>query len=203
MPLFRGGKIALLLDLIWLIGQSYRMALGDHGFVLSFLGFTAGVGFCEEVCKAMPLILKGRSSGYASWRQAMLWGLISGVGFGVSEGITYCSDYYNGVSGPGIYAVRFISCVGLHAIWAGAVGITLYRRQGFLNDASNAFDWIFRLMAIVIVPMVLHGAYDTLLKQHYDVYALGVALVSFGWFAFQIELAKRQYDEPAGSPAMA
>ena len=60
MPLFHGGGIVtLVLDLIWLIGQSYRMALGDHGVVVSALGFTAGVGFCEETCKAIPLLFQG------------------------------------------------------------------------------------------------------------------------------------------------
>jgi RsiW-degrading membrane proteinase PrsW (M82 family) len=129
----------------------------------------------------------------------MLWGLLSGVGFGVSEGITYSSNYYNGISGPGIYTVRFISCVGLHAIWAAAVGITIFRRQDFIREAQNAVEWIFRMAAIVVVPMVLHGAYDTLLKQHYETWALGVAIVSFGWLAFQIETAKKQFDEPSTS----
>ena len=42
--------------------------------------------------------------------------------------------------------------------------------------------------------MVLHGLYDTLLKQQYDAIALGVALASFGWLTLQIEMAKRRLD---------
>ena len=106
MPLFTGGSIiTLLLDFVWLIGQSYALTFGKHGFVVSFLGFTAGVGFCEEACKAIPIIYIARRHGFSSWRTAMLLGLISGVGFGASEGITYSSDYYNGVSGPEMYLV--------------------------------------------------------------------------------------------------
>ena len=197
MPLFNGrGWITLLLDLVWLIGQSYKMALGDHGFVLSFLGFTAGVGFCEEACKALPLLVRARR-GISSWRTAMLWGLLSGVGFGVSEGITYSSDYYNGISGPPIYLVRFISCVGLHAIWSAAVGITIYRKQEVFEGGMHPLLWIVRTLQVVIVPMILHGLYDTLLKQKFEPYALLVALVSFGWLAFQIEWAKRSFDKDA------
>ena len=35
----------------------------------------------------------------------MIWGLISGVGFGVSEGITYSHDSYNGLMGGQISEV--------------------------------------------------------------------------------------------------
>ncbi len=195
------GAVTLLWDLVALIGQSYRMALDDRfGSPSSALGFTAGVGFCEEACKARPLLFKVRTTGFRNRRSALLWGLTSGVGFGLSEGITYASTYYNGILGGQIYAVRFVSCVALHGIWAAAVGVAVYRnRAGFLVQ-MNAFKWIGRTLRVVIVPMCLHGPYDTLLKQQYDAAALGVALASFGWLAVQIELAKRRLD-PANAAA--
>jgi RsiW-degrading membrane proteinase PrsW (M82 family) len=196
MPLFHGqGYITILLDFVWLIGQSYRMALGDHGLLVSFLGFTAGVGYCEEVCKALPLVLRARATGFSSWRSAMLWGMISGVGFGVSEGITYSSEQYNGIYGADMYWVRFVSCVGLHAIWAAASGINVYRKQDIFRHRLHPVEWIWRLAQIVIVPMILHGAYDTLLKKEFNMYALLVAVASFGWLAFQIERTAREYGD--------
>ena len=193
------SAFGLLITLVQLIGLSYRCALDpSSNVILSALGFTAGVGFCEEVCKALPMVLKARRSGFASWRGAMLWGLMSGVGFGVSEGITYSSDYYNGIFGAEIYWVRFVSCVGLHAIWAAAVGVTIFRRQDTLRGGNHPLEWIMRMATIVIVPMILHGLYDTLLKQKHDLYALGIALVSFAWLAIQIEWAKRQFDGEGG-----
>ena len=40
--------------------------------------------------------------------------------------------------------------------------------------------------------VVLHGFYDTLLKQVYErSWALVVALLSFGWLVMHIELARR------------
>jgi len=54
-------------------------------------------------------------------------------------------------------------------------------------------------------PMVLHGLYDTCLKQEHGVAALGVAIASFGWLTWQLEWAKRNLDEDEGgrSPAYA
>jgi RsiW-degrading membrane proteinase PrsW (M82 family) len=192
------GIIGLLIDIVALIGLSYSWAMSAHsGFALSLLGFTAGVGFCEESCKAIPLIWKARTDGFYSWRSAMIWGLISGVGFGVSEGITYSHDFYNGLQGGQIYLIRFISCVALHAIWSAAVGINIYRRQDHFRGQLHVLEWLLQILITVIVPMLLHGAYDTLLKEHYDWAALLVALVSFGWLAYQIEMAKRRLDSLA------
>lgn len=80
-----------------------------------------------------PATLKARGSGYASWRSAVFWGRVSGVGFGVSEGVNYCGycgycgghcgGHYNGVLGGRVYRVRFVSCVALHAIRTAAVGV--------------------------------------------------------------------------------
>ena len=158
------------------------------------IGFTCGVGLCEEVTKAIPLLFRVKpvpGQEDVSWNSMLLWGLASGVGFGIAEGIMYSGDYYNGIEGPGIYAVRFLSCVVLHAMWAGAVGITIYRMQGDLNDSENGWTYCARVVWIVLVPMVLHGLYDTLLKKDHEVIALLVAVVTFGWLAFQIERQER------------
>ena len=65
---------------------------------------------------------------------ALLLGLASGVGFGVSEGITYASNYYNGIQTAGIYGVRFISCVALHSMWSAAAAITAFERQRLVKE---------------------------------------------------------------------
>src|SRR5262249_29233831 len=65
------------------IGFSYRSALDpDTNFVVSLLGFTLGVGLCEEACKAIPLIWHFRTQGTLSWRAAAALGFASGPGFG-------------------------------------------------------------------------------------------------------------------------
>ncbi len=194
------GIIGLVLLVVKLIGWSYSLADDpDSNFFLSFLGYTCGVGLCEEIAKAIPMLWRIKTAPGdedASWNSLMLWGLASGIGFGIAEGIMYSGRYYNGLAGADMYYTRFISCVVLHAMWAGAVGISIYRRQGDLINADNNWSYFLNVVLIIIVPMVLHGLYDTLLTKDHDVWALVVALATFVWLAYQIE--RQQRAEPVG-----
>jgi RsiW-degrading membrane proteinase PrsW (M82 family) len=195
---FRGrGIVTLLFYIVKFIGWSYHSALDpESSLVLSLVGFTFGVGLCEEFCKLLPLLAHYRSPGRAmGWRGACLWGLASGVGFGVSEGIMYAGRHYNGVASAGIYVVRFISCVALHAIWTASAGMALQAREGDVRSAENWVEASLQVLRVIAVPMVLHGMYDTLLKKDMNVAALVVGLASFGWFAWRIELARCRDDE--------
>ncbi|HOD83416.1 MAG: hypothetical protein BWX88_03786 [Planctomycetes bacterium ADurb.Bin126] len=187
------GIVTILFYIVKFIGFSYRAAEDpSNGFLLSFVGYTCGVGFCEEVCKALPLLWHFRTQGKLTWRGAWVWGLVSGAGFGVAEGILYSSRYYNGLSTGGIYGVRFLSCVALHAIWSAAVGVMLYRRQDLFRTAEGFLGMVAQTIVVIAVPMVLHGLYDTLLKQDYAVWALVAAVASFAWLAWQVERTVRQ-----------
>lgn len=185
------GIVVLLFYIVKFIGFSYRCALEEgNGFGLSFMGFTFGVGLCEEVCKALPIAIYLNSTRDANWKGACLVGLASGIGFGVSEGIMYSSDYYNGISGFSIYLVRFVSCVALHALWSGCVAQLMIHNQDHLG-----LDWesVFGFLAYYLsIAMVLHGLYDTLLKQEHHLWALGIAAASFGWF---VVMVSRQDDD--------
>lgn len=181
------GILTIVLYLVKLIGLSYRVALDpDNGFWVSFLGFTAGVGLCEEVVKAVPVLWHQRRNPDGGWRGAFLWGLASGAGFGIAEGVIYAGNYYNGLSGSGIYVVRFVSCVALHALWTGSVGIAIQQRQGWLQKAEHWHELVAPVVVYIAVPMVLHGLFDTLLKKDMNGMALAVALLSFGYLAVQI-----------------
>jgi RsiW-degrading membrane proteinase PrsW (M82 family) len=197
-----GGILTLLFYIVKFIGFSYRAASDpSNGFWLSLVGFTFGVGFCEELCKALPLMWHFRKHGTLSWRGACVWGLVSGVGFGVAEGILYSAREYNGVATGGIYWVRFVSCAGLHAVWAAAAGVSLFRHPSGIQSGKNVWEMLACTLRILAVPMLLHGVYDTLLKQGHDGGAFVAALVSLGWLAFQIEKAGRQ--EQQGTLAQA
>jgi RsiW-degrading membrane proteinase PrsW (M82 family) len=185
------GWFGLILLILALIGLSYRSALDeDSNFLLSAVGFTFGVGLCEELTKAIPLLFYYQRFATMGWRGACLWGLASGIGFGVSEGIMYSASSYNGISGPGIYVVRFVSCVAIHAMWAGAVGITIARTVDAYEAVEDRLGFGLYVLRVLAVPMVLHGLYDTLLKKDMNVWALVIALASFAWLAFQIESAR-------------
>ncbi len=188
-----GNVVVILFYVVKFIGFSYRAALDpNNGFFLSFLGFTCGVGFCEEVVKALPLLWIYRRPCTQSWRGAFVWGLASGAAFGIAEGVLYAGTNYNGVRGPEIYLVRFLSCVALHGVWTGSVAITLHHRQETIQNLGRWYDYILPLLIIVAVPVVLHGLYDTLLKKEMNLFALGVALLSFGYLAYQIRLERAE-----------
>lgn len=176
------------------IGYSYRCALDpNNGFFESFVGFTCGVGLCEEACKASLLLLHFRfAEKTAGWGTACAWGLACGAGFGVSEGIHYSGDMYNGLATADMYYVRFISCVTLHAIWSGCVAILMYRsRELFAGDAGWG-DWIIAFIQCFWGSILLHGLYDTFLKKDMELWALGIALVSFFWLAYLIEESRKR-----------
>jgi RsiW-degrading membrane proteinase PrsW (M82 family) len=184
------GIVVALFYIVKLIGFSYHAALDpENGFWLSFLGFTFGVGLCEEVTKAFPIFGWLGSDRKLEWRGACALGLASGVGFGVAEGIMYSANYYNGVATGGIYFTRFISCVALHATWTASVAILAAMRQQSLNTSEGS-DWVIYALQVIAVPAILHGLYDTLLKRDMNVYALIAAVASFAWLSIMIELAR-------------
>ncbi len=185
-----GGVAGLGLAFVRLLGFSYRAALDPHnGFLMSLVGFTLGVGLCEEVTKALPLLIRCRSVRPWDWRAACVWGLASGVGFGVAEGIIYSNDLYNGIARGNDYIVRFVSCVALHAIWAASVGIVLSQLRSRFGRRPRLYDWILGLLHAFLVPILLHGLYDTLLKREFNAAALVVAAMSFTWLARKIRQA--------------
>jgi RsiW-degrading membrane proteinase PrsW (M82 family) len=185
------GIILILFYIVKFIGWSYASASDpESNLFLSFVGFTCGVGLCEELCKALPLIGYYRRDDQMGWRGAAVWGLASGAGFGVAEGIMYCARYYNGIAPLDSYVVRFVSCVALHAIWTAAVGITMWRRQETIQGDLDWTSFSLSVLQILAVPMILHGLYDTLLKKDLEVWALAVGAASFAWLVFQVERAR-------------
>jgi RsiW-degrading membrane proteinase PrsW (M82 family) len=145
-----------------------------------------------------------RSPRGIEWRGACVWGLASGVGFGVAEGIMYSSDYYNGIHTSGIYLVRFVSCVALHAIWSAAVGLTLWHQRSRLAEDLDLKELAVVILIALAGPMILHGLYDTMLKRDMSIWALVTALASFAWLAGLIEWTRRQEaddDPPERLPA--
>ena len=179
------NPVTLIILVFKLIAYSYSAALNpDNGFILSFLGFAAGVGLWEEFVKAVPLFWLRSSRYERSWRSMLICSLASGAGFGIAEGIIYSSRYYNGITGLEAYLVRFISCVALHSIWSGSVAILLYIRHDLFDKIERWYQWILPILFVIGLPAVLHGLYDTCLKKDMNGVALLVAFASFGYLAY-------------------
>jgi len=185
--------LVLFFYILKFIGFSYRAALDpDMGFWVSLFGYMFGVGLCEEITKALPVIFRIRGEGSLDWRGACQWGLASGVGFGVAEGILYASSHYNGLATWATYLVRFVSCVALHATWTAAASIMVWRRREWLHSDSDWGDLLATLAWVLAVPIVLHAFYNTLLKEDMDVWALVVAAASFAWLVAITEWTRSQ-----------
>jgi RsiW-degrading membrane proteinase PrsW (M82 family) len=131
----------------------------------------------------------------------LIWGLASGAGFGIAEGIMYSASYYNGIYGLEAYLVRFLSCVALHAIWAGSSAVLLYIRRDLFDKVENWYEWIFPIIFVIGVPALLHGLYDTCLKKDMNGVALLVAFASFGYLAFLFSRLQ-SVDDVAATKAM-
>jgi len=175
------------------IGAWYVAALHpDAPFGPSLLGFFLGVGLFEELIKSLPVIWRLYRPEPCGWREACLWGMASGAGFGVSEGIFYSTSYYNGVEPATTYFVRFLSCVAFHTMLSGSCGILLQRHQHHLDAERDYFDWAITFMAIISVPMFLHGLFNTLAKKEMEVAQLFLAAVSFGWLAYLIRSSRKR-----------
>jgi RsiW-degrading membrane proteinase PrsW (M82 family) len=195
-PMIYGGIFFVITGLLNLIAFSYSAALDPStSFLLSFVGFTLGVGLCEELTKALPTFFQVRSKNLLDWQGICYWGMASGIGFGLAEGIMYCSDFYNGVAGSDAYLTRFFSCVSLHATWSAAAALMIWRCRQKV-EAAGEQSFFLVMLWVLLVPMVLHGLYDTCLKREMHVAALTTALLSFGWLIFLIELCRTQEKKP-------
>jgi RsiW-degrading membrane proteinase PrsW (M82 family) len=190
--------VVVLMAVQEVVTPTYHDVLEDDGdFLISLCGYVLGVGLFEEAAKALPLLWRFRQFGPPRWRAACLWGLASGAGFGVAEGVFYATRMYNGVATADAYFVRFASCVALHAVWTASVALGMVRHPGPLLDTADKAVYAAGLLRVLAVPMVLHGLYDVLLQYHFNAEALAVALASFGWLAWQIESTRAACAAPA------
>jgi len=180
--------VGIIFIVVRFIGFSYESAMDpSNGFLLSLFGFTFGVGLCEELCKTLPLLWLVRRNSTLDVRGIVLLGLATGIGFGVSEGISYSSSWYNGVSGVGIYVVRFVSCVALHAVWSACSGLLLWGMQSEIDDIGEWYGWFLPILKVLGISMLLHGLYDTFLKRGLEGLAMLTAVASLAWFFWLYE----------------
>jgi RsiW-degrading membrane proteinase PrsW (M82 family) len=161
-------SLQLLVFFLWDIcglpnwpGINILYALTDtDNYFAQLIGYILGVGFFEELAKAIPLFLIIRSAKEPYIPQSMLfYGLISGIAFGVFEGVQYQTtvntelDYANAFF---MNVARLTSLPFLHAIWAAMAGY-------FIAFAGLYPKYRLSLYFLAIsIPATIHGLYDTL-----------------------------------------
>ncbi|MBO4530482.1 MAG: PrsW family intramembrane metalloprotease [Paludibacteraceae bacterium] len=152
--------IFLLWDVTGLVKLNPFYNIGEQGGFLSrLIFFIMGVGFTEEFVKAIPLfILIARAKEPLIPRTLVFYGLISGLAFGVEEGVQYQIKVNDQLE----YQYSFFANIArltylpfIHAVFTGIAGYYIA-----FGNLYPKFKKSLYAMAIV-VPMVLHGLYDT------------------------------------------
>lgn len=154
--------------------------LASPSFEIAAPAYVVFVGLFEEATKAAALFLIGRYfTKLPALRVFVFYGLISGLGFGVYEGIKYQTEFNVRVlQDTGDFAfyyvanvLRLTSLPFFHAVWAAIAAFLIWfgfrfpkRRLGFFTLA-------------IAVPAVLHGLYDAC-SRFAPLIALLVAAVS-------------------------
>lgn len=129
-------------------------------FPLDLFGYTLGVGLTEELAKALPLLIIYKRAKEPLLPQTLVYyGLMSGIAFGVFEGVQYQMGVNTELDYTGAFFMniaRLTSLPFLHAIWCGIAGY-------FIAFANLYPKYRISLYFLAItIPAILHGLYDTL-----------------------------------------
>ena len=136
--------------------------------LISLLSCIMGIGVIEELVKVMPIfIILYFSKEVVKPQTAVFYGLMSGIAFGVYEGVNYQLGpnfqmlLENDLSQAYVFSylsniARLTSLPFLHAIWCGIA--SYYVAFAFLYPR---FRKSLCFLAI-LVPAIIHGVYDYL-----------------------------------------
>lgn len=178
--------IFLAVDVLRLttINPLYRLT-ESGSFIPRLVGFVAGVGVFEEAIKALPVFfICYRAKGPVLPQTAVFYGLISGIGFGVFEGVGYQLsvnmqlDYGSSFF---LNIARLTSLPFLHAIWAGIAGYFI--SLSVLYPKSRQPLWVLA----IAIPALLHGLYDTL---GWSIPGLAISYVGVALLIIYLQKAK-------------
>lgn len=136
----------------------YKLIGDNNSFIEKVIGFILGVGIFEEFIKILPIFIFLRHAKEPQLPQTMVfYGLISGIGFGVFEGVMYQISINSKLDYNESFFMniaRLTSLPFLHSIWTGISAYFLAFR--FINPTKRI---LFSILAIMI-PAILHGLYD-------------------------------------------
>jgi RsiW-degrading membrane proteinase PrsW (M82 family) len=154
--------IFILVDLLNITSfhPLYALTEPNMGFFSHLIGYTFGVGVFEEFVKLFPVYFLLRKSKEPLVPQTVVfYGLMSGIGFGVFEGVVYQLTVNTDLDyGTSFFMnIARLTCLPfLHSIWAGISSYFL--AFAFLYPKNRHSMWFLA----ILIPAVLHGLYDTL-----------------------------------------
>lgn len=150
-----------------------RWTISDDLF-LRTAGFVFAVGFPEELCKVLMVYVLVKRPDFLLPRTLLFYGMISGLGFGIYEGLDYqFGRNFELAESWGEYfylnLLRLTSLPVLHATWTGIAGFFF----GFARLFPQLkYSLYFTGLAI---PSFLHGLYNA---YGGSLASLGFALIS-------------------------
>jgi RsiW-degrading membrane proteinase PrsW (M82 family) len=161
--------------------------MDDPSRFKNFMGNWLGAGFPEELIKSLPVFLYAYRRPGTSISSIVFLGLLSGLGFGIYEGV----DYQKGrnfrlADSPHEYyllnVLRLTALPFLHSIWSGIAAFFI----GLYFHAKN-LRWITCLGAFIL-PGILHGLFNYFGTSFAN---LSMALLSVIIFNIYISLTSR------------
>lgn len=169
-------------DLLGLPNLNPFYNLVDMPFPMSLFGFVLGVGFTEELVKLLTLVIILKKAREPLIPQTMVfYGLISGIAFGVYEGVGYQMT----VNAEQEYDVSFFLNIArltslpfLHACWCGIAGYFLAFAYLYPKYRCGLY------VSAIGIPMLIHGLYDTFANVHF----LPLVLVFIGLMLLMVYL---------------
>lgn len=169
--MFFGTQIIIILAYYLLdIGQwnPFNELYNSPNSLVALVSCILGIGCVEEFIKVIPVLWIIKTSKYVVHTQtAVFYGLISGIAFGVFEGIQYQlgPNYQalidNGPESAYVYSylsnlARLTSLPFLHAVWCGIASYFI----GFAFLYPRFRVSLFLLA--ILIPATIHGLYDFL-----------------------------------------
>ncbi len=155
----------------------YRLIEEGNSFVNQVIGFVFGVGVFEELVKLLPVDLFLKYSKEPLLPQTVVfYGLISGIGFGVFEGVIYQINVNSKLDYNTSFFMniaRLTSLPFLHAVWSGIS--SYFISFSFLYPIKRYSMWLLA----IFIPAILHGLYDVFTWSLIGLFIsyLGVALL--------------------------
>lgn len=183
-----GGHFILVI--IRVVGNAYSYVFNpppDARIVDYFTNMLISVGTCEEVTKLLPvaLLLRRGKARSLPIRDFMFVGAMSGLGFGVAEGLWYSrTEYIPGGSLFGTYVIRFASCAIMHGVWTVMATVILFHVRGVVKEIGGGgffVDWIVLLLALAVIclpPAICHSLYNTLVTLDVPLFPTAVDAVA-------------------------
>lgn len=165
--------------------KSLYYETNSNSLVGKLTGFIFGVGILEETCKAFPLIIFGlRKKTIKNFHDGIFLGLLSGLGFAASEGVTYTvkatanAIYYGDATWQVLtFLHRVMSGPLQHGTWAAVSG-------WFIVAAAQKEGKKWPIITVGILFMaLLHGLYDVFSDSF-----IGIIIAGLGYLVFMAYL---------------